>query len=353
MISLAGIGRIDQAGVDALEKYVKDGGGVFFVAGATTSVDFVNRSLYRNGSGLFPMPLSGPQELPEEHLDNTPDVQSEDHPVFANIGNRVGYISKIFIKKYFPAAKDWDPKKNPGVHVVMRLRNGAPLLVEMPFGRGRIMVLLTSLSSDWCNWYLGRESGPSFTPFVRNLVPYLSRRSAADAALQVGQPKTISFPVAAYQPKVHFAGPGGDATAATIEAAPEGNDKDKLAATFAKTSVGGFYTAKLTTRTNKPESRVFAVNVDPVEGDLKALNGADLTARLAPEVKYKFDYASSFETKLDEAQGRNLGEWLLYVLIIVLVLEQLLAWSCGYHVSAPATAPARVPLFGSAKGGLA
>lgn len=340
MISLAGIGRIDKTGVDALEKYVKGGGGVFFVAGATTSVDFVNRWLYREGKGLFPLPLASAQELPEEHLDNTPDVQSEDHPVFANIGNRAGYISKIFIKKYFPVGKDWDARKNPGVRVIMRLRDGAPLLVEKSFGRGRIVVLLTSLSSDWNNWCQGREAGPSFTPFVRNLVPYLSRRAAADAALQVGQPKTISFLSAAYRPTVRVEGPGGDATAATIEAVPDGNDKDKLSATFAKTSVGGFYRATLTTRTNKPESRVFAVNVDPAEGDLKALTGADVLARLGPDLKPKFDYASSFETKLDEAQGRNLGEWLLYVLVIVLVLEQLLAWSCGYHVSA---APGKLP----------
>ena len=353
MISLAGINRIDQAGVEALEKYVKDGGGVFFVASATTAPDFVNRLLYRDGKGLFPLPLAGPQELPEKHLDTTPDVQSEDHPVFYGIPDRVAYLSKILVYKYFAAAKDWDAKVDPRLRVIMRLRNGAPLLVEKGFGRGRVMVLLTSLSSDWSNWCVGREAGPSFSPFVRNLVPYLSRRAAADAALQVGQPKTIAFPAAAYQPVVRFEGPGGDATAATIEAAPDDKDKDKLAATFARTSVGGFYAAKLTTRTNKPESRVFAVNVDPAEGDLKALTGADVLARLGPDLKPKFDYASSFETKLDEAQGRNLGDLLLLVLVVVLALEQLLAWSCGYHVSAPAAAPARFPVFGSARGGLA
>ncbi len=114
-----------------------------------------------------------------------------------------------------------------------------------------------------------------------------------------------------------------------------------MKAAFGKTSMAGFYTAKLTTRTNKTENRVFAVNVDPAEGDLKALSGADLNARLAPELKYKFDYASSFETRPDEAQGRNLGDFLLYVLLAVLFVEQLLAWSCGYHVSASTNAGAR------------
>ena len=47
----------------------------------------------------------------------------------------------------------------------------------------------------------GQGSGTfPFSPFVRNLVPYLSRcAGAADAALQVGQPKTIAFLRAAYR----------------------------------------------------------------------------------------------------------------------------------------------------------
>jgi hypothetical protein len=350
MISVANVDRIDRSGVDALEQYVKNGGGVFFVAGPNTSGDFVTRSLYRDGNGLFPVPLVGPQPLAKSELDNTPDAQAIDHPLFYGIPDPVGFISKIHINQYFAVAPGWDPKKDTDVHVIMSLRNKAPLLVEKKFGRGRVLALLTTTSSKWNNWSL-EDAGPSFVAFVRNLVPYLSRRIAADSELQVGDPKSITFASAGYQPTVRFDGPGGDTSTATIEAVPEG--KDTMKSTYTRTSLSGFYTAKLTTKTNKVENRIFAVNVDPAEGDLKALTGPDLNARLGPELKYKFDYASSFETKLDEAQGRNLGDLLLIVLVIVLALEQLLAWSCGYHISAPAAANARVPTFASAKGGLA
>ena len=53
---------------------------------------------------------------------------------------------------------------------------------------------------------------------------------------------------------------------------------------------------------------------------------------MAP-LKYEFEYASKYETKLDETQGRNLGDLFLLVLLIVLIVEQWFAWSCGYHVS--------------------
>ena len=350
MISVANVDRIDRTGIDALEQYVKNGGGVFFIAGPNTSGDFVTRSLYRDGNGLFPVPLAGPQPLAKSQLDNTPDVQAIDHPLFYGIPDPVGFFSKINIKDYLATAPSWDAKKDPDVRVIMSLRNKAPLLVEKKFGRGRVLALLTTTSSKWNNWSL-EDAGPSFVAFIRNLVPYLSRRPVADVELQVGDPKSITFASAAYQPAIHFDGPGGDTSSATVEAAPDG--KDTMKATYARTTQSGFYTAKLTTKANKVETRVFAVNVDPAEGDLKALTGPDVVARLGPELKPKFEYASSFETQLDEAQGRNLGDLLLIVLVIVLALEQLLAWSCGYHVSAPAAAPARMPTFGSAKGGLA
>ncbi len=193
VIAVSGVERVDQAGVEALEKYVREGGGAFFVASATTAPDFVNRALYRDGKGLFPVPLAGPAELNVDPLDNTPDVQSEDHPVFGNIGNRAGYISKIYVKQYFGIAKDWDAKKNLGVRVIMRLRNGAPLLVEKSFGRGRVMVLLTSLSEKWSNWVKAEEQGSAFLAFIQNMVAYLSRRRPPTVSCGWATQKQFSY----------------------------------------------------------------------------------------------------------------------------------------------------------------
>ena len=56
---------------------------------------------YRNGKGLFPLPLTGPEPLVVDPLDNTPDVQSEEHYVFRNMEHRVENLSKIFVQQYF------------------------------------------------------------------------------------------------------------------------------------------------------------------------------------------------------------------------------------------------------------
>ncbi len=52
-------------------------------------------------SGLFPVPLAGPQPLAVSALDNTPDVQAIEHPLFYGIPDPVGFVSKINIKQYF------------------------------------------------------------------------------------------------------------------------------------------------------------------------------------------------------------------------------------------------------------
>ena len=339
MICVSNVGKIERAGVAALEKYVFEGGGVFFVAGPSTRGEYVTQDLYRNGKGLFPLPLTRPEPLVVDPLDNTPDAQSEDHYVFHNIEHRVENISKIFMQQYFATPADWKAKSDPSLQVIMRLRNGAPLLVEKGFGRGRVLAFLSTTASTgagkWNNW---SSAEPSFVAFVLNMVPYLSHRFGASDSLLVGEPKAISFSAPSFEATVHFSGPGGDASAATIDAEVSAADKTRRTATYVKTETAGFYKALLTQTSHKTETRTFAVNVDPVEGDLRALAGPDLLSRLTP-LKPTFEYASKYDTKLDETQGRNLGDFFLLVLLVVLFLEQLFAWSCSYHISSRMTNP--------------
>ncbi len=345
MICVTNFGKIDRSGVRALEEYVKAGGGVFFATGPSTRSEYVTQDLYRNGEGLFPVPLSGHEPLLVDPLDNTPDVQSEEHDVFRNMEHRVENLSKIHVEHYFTVPRDWNAKRDPAVQVIMRLRNGAPLLVEKDFrapgtpGGGRVLAFLSTTSTTsgkWNNWPIA-ESG-SFVAFVLNMVPHLSHRFGAGGGLLVGEPKTISFSAPPFQPAVHFSGPSGDASAATIDAAPSESGKDRRTVTYTKTETAGFYKALLTQPSGKREERNFAVNVDPGEGDLRALTGRDLASRLAP-LKYEFEYAVKYNRNVDETQGRNLGDSLLLLLLIVLIVEQWFAWSCSYHISSHMTNP--------------
>lgn len=356
MICVTNFAKIERAGVEALEKYVDKGGGVFFATGQLTRGEYVTQDLYRNGKGLFPLPLTAPQELVVDPLDVTPDVQSEDHDVFRNMEHRVENLSKIYVDHYYAVSPDWNAKRDPSVRVIMRLRrtsasaSGAPLLVEKDFGHGRVLAFLSTTSSKWNNW---SSAEPSFVAFVLNMVPYLSHRFGAGDTLLVGEPKALTFAAPAFEPAVHFSGPGGEASAAALNAQPAANNRQTV--TYAKTETAGFYKALLTAVSHKTETRNFAVNVDPAEGDLRALTRADMAPRLAP-LPYKFEYASEYNMQFDETQGRNLGDSLLMLLVLVLIVEQFFAWSCSYHLSTSMTNPWKpgtghhVPMVGGQSG---
>jgi hypothetical protein len=66
---------------------------------------------------------------------------------------------------------------------------------------------------------------------------------------------------------------------------------------------------------------------------LSAVGGEQLAARLEG-VKYHYQQASLPQFAASEASGYNLGEALLYALVLLLLGEQLLAWSASYHPAA-------------------
>ena len=66
-VCLLDVPRLADDELAALEDYVRDGGGVAFFVGPDTDRSFYNDRLYRNGEGLFPVPLKLPTQLLDQH----------------------------------------------------------------------------------------------------------------------------------------------------------------------------------------------------------------------------------------------------------------------------------------------
>jgi hypothetical protein len=229
------------------------------------------------------------------------------------------------------------------VRVLARLRNGAPLVAARSFGRGQVVAFLTSAAPVWNNW----ARNPSFVVAMLNLQAHLSGRPGAGGSRRVGAPLEVKLDPALYQPQVRFNPPARDVSAYTAEDAllPVGVDAvragdGQLSATLPGTDRAGFYQARLTRTGGKVELRHYAVNVDAAEGDLRMLAGPDLATRLQPEVKYEFFPAAAFEMAVGEESGHNLQDALLALLVLLLIGEQVLAWSASYHPPAGAKAAA-------------
>jgi len=343
-VSLMNFDRLDASAVEAIEAYVAAGGGVAFFLGEQTDGRFINEALYRDGEGLFPLPVSAPTVLLLDRLEKAPDMQVGSHPIFRVLsGKRNSFLPMVVIEKYFGVPETWEPTPDSTVEVIARLRNGAPLVVERRFGKGRVVAFLTTAAPVWNNW----ARNPSFVVAMQDLQAYLAQRSEESETRLVGSRLTFQLDPEQYQAQVRFLTPaqslspalappgtsGGPANGGLYEArlTPEG----PLEVSLTDTPLSGIYEAQLSRLDGATEHRAFALNVDPEEGNLDALDGPQLAARLKG-VDYTYEQAASFQYDVGEAEHGNLWRYVLYALVVLLILEQLLAWSASYHPRAAA-----------------
>ncbi len=215
-IFLTNVERLDPAEIDALEAYARAGGGVAFFVGERVRGDVYNRELYRDGQGIFPLPLGIATELLVDRLDKAPDLEVTDHPIFSVFaGQRNSYLGTVMVERYFTTAKGWSPPPESAVKVIARLRNHAPLVVEQRFGAGRVVAFLTkssplaTTSGSWNNW---ARNNPSYVVAMLELESYLAAGRQPESSRTVGTPLEVTFDVARFQPKVRFQLPGRDSS---------------------------------------------------------------------------------------------------------------------------------------------
>jgi hypothetical protein len=325
-IYLCNIDRLPLDAVDKLTKYVQVGGGVAFFMGDRSRADFFNE-IYDDGKGLFPAPLEAPVPLLVEQTQKQPDLQITDHPIFRIFaGENNPFVKMVNIEKYFAVNKAWKPADGSGTTIIASVRNGAPLVIDKKFGQGRVLAFLTTAGPDWNNW--GRDN-PSYVVAMQELQNYLAAGRQADPARQVGTPLTIPVDTQKFQPQVEVLTPAeGTADKIVIKAEPQ--ESGPALATLPDTDSAGIYEVQLTANDNTQQVTDFAFNVDAAEGDLSKIGQQQLADELTG-VSYEYHHAGDLYFDSSEMQGFNLSETLLYVLIVLLIGEQLLAYSASYH----------------------
>lgn len=334
-IYLANIESLDPPSVEALESFVQAGGGAVFFLGERSNSRFFNESLYREGKGVFPLPLGNPINLLVDRQQRSPDLEVSDHPIFSVFaGERNSFLGTVTIDRYFAAARGWRADADSPARVIARLRNGAPLAVERKFGEGRVVAVLTTAAPLWNNW----GPNPSYVITLLELQAYLaSPPQRADNVRLVGAPWKLEFDASGYQPQVEFRMPAGSAGGSsgdqalgerlTVDAVARG---PVLEAELPDTPASGIYEAELTTTGGAVEVRRLAVNVADGEGDLAIVDGPQLADSLA-DVSFEFHAADSFQWTSRDVAGFNLSSGLLIFLALLLIGEQLLAYSASYH----------------------
>ncbi|MBS0209330.1 MAG: BatA domain-containing protein [Planctomycetes bacterium] len=326
-IYLLDVPRLDEGAVRALEEFVRGGGGVTFFLGPHTLIDFYNRALYRDGNGLFPLPLAAEMPLLADRLEHAPDIDPTDHPIFREqLRRRNNDLATVLVERFIMAPTGWQPATNASV--IAKLRNGSPLVVERSFGRGRVVAFTSTAAPLWNSW----ARNLSFVVTMLELQSYLSASSQAPTSQLVGAPITLRVDAGKYQAQGRWVRPG-DGPASAVDLKPEGND---LVASLTDANDVGIYQLHLATQTGQPVVRRFALNADPRESDLRLVEPAQIAEQF-PDVRLEFRRAVDIGETGTESRGTNFSDLCLYLLIVLLVGEQGLARAASYHLGQPAT----------------
>ena len=343
-IYLLNVDRLDHAAVAALEDYVRSGGGVGLFLGDRCRAVFYNDQLYRDGQGMFPLPLVTKTQLLVDRLEKGADLEVSEHPIFAHFaGERNSYLNAVLIDWYFSAPKLWKAETGSTSQVIARLRNGAPLVVAREFGEGRVVAFMTTAAPQWNNW--GRN--PSFVVTSLELQAYLAPPDRGQANHTVGAVVERDLDPAHYQPRARLvlpavaaiaartpatAGeppPPSDAGSLTSDAAPV-PDSHLVRVSFPEALVAGEYRLELTTTENQSEERRLAFNVDASEGNLATVGGEELATKLKG-IHFEYRQADEFHMAAADLADKSLSPWFLYALVGLLLGEQWLAYAASYH----------------------
>jgi hypothetical protein len=334
-IFLLNVAELPADAIKALEDYVRGGGGLGWYLGPQVRPAFYNDKLYKGGEGLFPAKLGSTADLFVDETNPAPDMNVTNHPVlemFQDSGEELLHYMKV--TRYFSVARDWSP--SDGVRVIASLRNKAPLMIEHRLGKGKIITCLTACGVSWTNW---PQIGGLFVPIQLQMATHLAQGRQALNLKTVGEPLLIALDAATYSPQVEIHPPDGGriplTTGVRSSGAPQtANDlsqKFVYEESYKNTDEPGVYTLLVARHDSGEETRRYAFNVSDAESRLKLASTELIKRRLGPDVGVQIQEVGDFNWVHGEESTREIRDYVLMLLLVILLAEQAMALRLSYH----------------------
>lgn len=291
-----------RVGASMLVHYVEQGGGLLMVGGSGA----VATALSPPGDPLPSMTAGDRDEAATTSI----GYVDYSHPVFEIFqGAHAGDFTGTHVYRYRALAV------GKGDRVLARFSDGAVAALERRVGRGRVIAWSSTLDDSWNDLAVR----PVFLPFVQQIGRYLARYEPQPSWRTVGDavdPATVTG-----------SGVGGAATRTAddrLVVAPSGRRIDGCG--FVDLDEQGFYEIR---RPGSAPTRV-AVNLDPAESDLAAMNPEELAAAVTGHARPTAGETSSLSR--DELERRQSIWWdLLFGGLVLLGLDTWL----GTRASGP------------------
>ena len=322
-VVLCNIAQFTGAEANALDAYLKQGGGVVLFDGDQVRADNYNQLLFADGKGLLPAMLGGVVTAVGNEEPVSLDAKDYKHPIVSLFD---GADSNVIAGLTGAKTRSYHKLKLPEggtsqAQVALWFSSGDPAIVEAPRHRGRVIQVATSADAGWTTWPLHQ----SYPPIMEQIILQAASGRLAERNVRVGQPLDQALPASAAGASVDVGRPDEVHAAAKLKAAG-----DVSLFHFEETDLSGAYRAKF-----GPPLAVestFAANPDPIESDPAKLDRAGLVDSIPG---WTFTYLTNWKDLTGNASsvGRRgeLHRPLLYALLAFLIIESVAAWRFGHH----------------------
>jgi len=321
LIILANVSTLSTSGVQRLEEYVDNGGGLLIFLGDHINSYFYNthlRGMERRHQGLLPGKLL--DVLGEAQRKRTAFRISRahfQHPVLSVFEAPTnGNLGSIRFYKLYAL----DTANTTDSQTLLELDNGYPLLIERQYGLGKVMLFASSIDVDWTDFPLRTL----YVPMLYRLAAYLSEQTNPVKRYWVGDTIQLSGELWSYQTPTTLTKPDGSVE--VLRAQPQ---KTMSVVTYQKTDQAGIYQIEHS-QLGQKRREMFALNLKTAESDLSKLSDDELKALTTHSGKIAKVHLISQPEKLTGAAAQTLmgaGLWdkLLFVVLLIALLEPFIA----------------------------
>ena len=273
VIFLAGVETLSPGLAERLIKFVKDGGGLF-ISPAEKGSNLAPIS------ELLPAPIRSIRQASKPTRRFAIGAVRQSHPIFKPFGSDPTGLEKTTFTKHLL----FEPTPETDLTTLMDTKDGLPLLLERQVGKGRTMLLATTIDRAWSDLPIR----PGFLPLVQRAARHLAGRLDDRGPKRILVGKNVHLEVSAGMRRLTVRGPNEKDYVYT---AKELDGKSHV--TFSKTDLPGDYVvwAEIPEIGGLQELPAlgFTVETDPAESDLtrkiEPTNG-NAADRLAPVAGY-------------------------------------------------------------------
>ncbi len=377
---LCDVPEVFEASAKRLTDLARRGGGIVFFMGPQVNLKRYNEELFKDGSGLLPLPLKGiesagdndpfnfqldwrPKALETEPLkafrgdEDQNTLKAPRFQQFMSVGKPSNGAAPRTILSFVPVRV---PGRDLGLRDPTNKPEGGPAVVEWnpPVGtelqkvrrsisddkaearlRGRVVLVTTTANALWGTW----PSSPSYPAFMLELLPFAAAGRLRERSSDAGDPIELFLPNRLDLAEAKVVLPD-----ARKDSVYSKNLGQSTVVRWLDTDISGLYRI---TVGSAPQEYLFAVN-PPIGNESGASSESNLARVTAEELRELYHDAPKFQVLRDIAKtdrslgpdsgpellfvplGGGIARWFLLIALALIVVEVVLARLFGHYRAA-------------------